>query len=215
MTHYTGMLTEDEYLEHFGKKGMRWGVRNADGTKAAKIPLTEEQRKARNKKIVIASTAAALVVGTIATAVILKKYGKFPISSFAKTAEKTAKVKEAVDKVAEMPSGVLHASRGKDKGFRFINNGGLLGSPLEAYDKSPLGGDQGGENFRKFGKDLSMVSARFLDPEGRTDRAGRVIPHDVVFPNNLVAGINSLDDVRSKVWPLIKDGYDEFYKTTL
>lgn len=49
--------SEEDYLEHYGKKGMRWGVRNK------KINNTENSKKSIAKKTAKAIGAATLVVG--------------------------------------------------------------------------------------------------------------------------------------------------------
>ncbi|MFD2795675.1 hypothetical protein ACFS27_19095 [Promicromonospora vindobonensis] len=46
---------------------------------------------------------------------------------------------------------------------------------------------------------------RFPDPEGRSDEAGRVIPHDIVALPPLADDIRSVDDGQRIVWPLIAD----------
>ena len=51
------------------------------------------------------------------------------------------------------------------------------------------------------------VALRFLDPLSRQDAAGRVIPHDFVVMEALADDIESVDDGREKVWPLVADIY--------
>ena len=62
----------------------------------------------------------------------------------------------------------IWATRGKDWGFKFLRDGGFS-DPLPIYEAA----------FE--GTDPSLSTLRFDDPEGRTDRAGRVIEHDFVF----------------------------------
>lgn len=44
-------------------------------------------------------------------------------------------------------------------------------------------------------------------PEGRTDRSGRVIPHDFVLTGDLAARIHSVTDRLMEVWPLVPEKY--------
>ncbi|WP_243695144.1 hypothetical protein [Agromyces protaetiae] len=48
---------------------------------------------------------------------------------------------------------------------------------------------------------------RFVDPEGRTDRAGRIIPHDFVLSGELAERVGSVEDGLAEVWPLVADEY--------
>lgn len=43
-SHSTGMMNEGDFLAHFGKKGMKWGVRN-DGTPISKGDAIREARQ--------------------------------------------------------------------------------------------------------------------------------------------------------------------------
>jgi hypothetical protein len=46
-----------------------------------------------------------------------------------------------------------------------------------------------------------------LDPEGRTDRSGRIIPHDFVLFGALASGVQTVDDGIREVWPLVADEF--------
>ena len=63
------IIDEDVYLEHFGVKGMRWGVRNQ------KRGGTKEQRRAGNKKFVrnLAIGVGVGAVGGVAVAAIINR----------------------------------------------------------------------------------------------------------------------------------------------
>lgn len=68
-----GMYTVmgEEYLAHFGVKGMRWGVRNADGT------LSDADRQRRNDILI----KTAVATGVVAVGVVLLKRGNVKTSS--------------------------------------------------------------------------------------------------------------------------------------
>jgi len=56
------------------------------------------------------------------------------------------------------------------------------------------------------------IAAAFKDPEDRRDFSGRPISHQVIIPKSMTSGIESIDDVKKKIWPILKDSYDAFYK---
>lgn len=86
----------------------------------------------------------------------------------------------------------IWATRGKDWGFKFLRAGGFS-DPLPIYEAA----------FE--GTDPSLSTLRFDDPEGRTDRAGRVIEHDFVFLDAPVAHF------QEEVWPLVAEEYARIY----
>jgi len=83
----------DEFFEHFGVKGMQWGVRRSDGS--------SKQSMSTKKKVVIGAAAGTALVGIAATAVVLKSKGNLPVSSISKGTSSAAKTasrgKQAVD----------------------------------------------------------------------------------------------------------------------
>lgn len=85
-------LTYDNYLAHYGVKGMRWGVRrskNSSGSSSGK--QSNQQRSERRRKAVAAGLAAAGVVGIGTVAYAAKR-----------RAGKKAAAKLMADKVAKM-----------------------------------------------------------------------------------------------------------------
>ena len=86
----------------------------------------------------------------------------------------------------------IWASRGRNWGFRFLRDGGFS-DPLPIYEAA----------FD--GTDPTLSALRFDDPEGRTDRAGRVIEHDFVFFDAPAA------HSREEVWPLVMHEYARRY----
>ena len=55
------------------------------------------------------------------------------------------------------------------------------------------------------------MAVRFQDPEGRKDRSGRVIPHDLVVYGDFAADIHSVDDTLRLVWPQIAPVFDRVW----
>lgn len=71
---YSGMLSEDEFLEHFGKKGMKWGVRKEPKDRASEIKKEllkiEKSRKSFRRQLI---PAQAILDGAGATAGTAKR----------------------------------------------------------------------------------------------------------------------------------------------
>jgi len=100
-------------------------------------------------------------------------------------------------------SEVIWATRGRDWGFRFLLDGGHR-EPLEPYSVAFAGREDEPEMcVRQAGR----VALRFADPEGRRDRAGRVIPHEFVIHGPLAVDIESVEDGRQAIWPLVERAY--------
>ena len=72
---------------------------------------------------------------------------------------------------------IIWATRGRNWGFRFLLKGGLA-DPLPAYERAF---DQLKDVPSFWRRDRTRAALRFPDPEGRTDAAGRVIPHEFVI----------------------------------
>ncbi|MFT3797333.1 hypothetical protein [Microbacterium sp.] len=60
------------------------------------------------------------------------------------------------------------------------------------------------EGIARRGDDVGL---RLLDPEGRTDRAGRPIQHDFVVSGALAEQIHSVADGLALVWPVVAAEY--------
>lgn len=97
----------------------------------------------------------------------------------------------------------IWVTRGRSWGFRFLLDGGY-DDPLSAYERAFAGMQGEVAVCRREGDRLAL---RFLDPLGRQDAAGRVIPHDFVIMEALADDIESVDDGREKVWRLVVDTY--------
>lgn len=197
---------DENTLAHFGVKGMKWGV-HKNRTSA------EQTRHDRNVKV---AKVAGAVVGTAVLAAgayyVSKHYG---VS--ASTATKATSVANTGKKFAEQhaqePVGIVHSSRGVNKGYTFLHKGGL-NDPEMQFIKAGFGDGQSPGFFTRFGSKGEKAAATFADPLGRKDAAGRGIVHDIILPAHMSHGVNSAQDVQNLVWPHIKDTYHTFYEAS-
>lgn len=102
---------------------------------------------------------------------------------------------------------VVWATRGRSWGFRFLLDGGEP-DPLPAYERAFLGTEGDPTTYRRSD---DRVAVRFSDPEGRRDRSGRPIPHELVVDGPLTASIRSSADAERIVWPLLADAYADVW----
>lgn len=101
------------------------------------------------------------------------------------------------------PVEFIWATRGRTWGFRFLRSGGL-DDPLEVYEGAFSTIADKPEGCRRLDR---AVALRFLDPEGRQDAAGRVIPHDFVLFGAWAEGIDSLEAGIQRIWPVVGDEF--------
>ena len=188
---------DEALLEHFGVKGMKWGVRKE---------RTSAEKKALAKKVALGVGTLLVVAGAAIAVQQLRKKGNVSIAS---APRKVAEGKKIAAKILSEPIDVIHGTRGKNKGFTFLKKGGVP-TFLEEYE-TMFGVDSSESNI--FKRQGGKIGASFLDPDGKKDFAGRVIPHQIIIPKSMTQGINSLDDVKSKIWPLLKDQYESYYHT--
>lgn len=98
---------------------------------------------------------------------------------------------------------LIWTTRGLSWGSQILRSGGfvdLLPKYKEAF--SAVGDTPGA--CRQVGE---IVALRFPDPLGRKDRSGRMIPHEFVVFEPLVAEIHTVDDGRRIVWPFVADEF--------
>jgi uncharacterized protein (UPF0333 family) len=203
------IIDDDIYIEHFGTKGMRWGVRNApkNASKSEKQKIDRKRSNVKKASIILGSVAAVGAIG--AGAYYAKKHFGAKVSDMPKSAES---IKKFADSMAKEPVGIVHASRGRNRGFTFPQRGGL-NNPLKEYDTSGLSNINSTTSFKRYGDANEKIAARFLDPIGRKDESGRIIPHDVMLPKSMSKGVNSIDDVVKVAWPHIKDVFGALYES--
>jgi len=109
---------------------------------------------------------------------------------------------------------LIWATRGRNWGFRFLRND-ASGDPLAFYDTAFSGVEDTSEACRRVGgagAQPGMVALRFPDPEGRRDRAGRVIPHDFVVFSALADEVHSVEAGRQRIWPLVADEFEQVWE---
>lgn len=186
------------FLEHFGIKGMHWGVRSNK-----KVDSKTDHRN-RNIAVALGSTLAIGAIGI--GALYAKNHLKIPISDISKSSN-TAK--NFAESMAKEPVGIVHSSRGKNLGYTFLQHGGMS-NPGEEFIKAGFG--NGGETFKRYGSRSEKVAARFLDPLGRKDFSGRLIGHDVIIPEFMAHDVHNIEDAKNKTWPLIKDIYQAYWE---
>lgn len=99
---------------------------------------------------------------------------------------------------------LIWATRGRHWGFRFVYGGGYA-DPLVEYDKVFDGVGTEDELCVPSG---GRAALRFPDPLGRTDRAGRVIPHEFVLDAAIASDVA---EAKAAVWPLVADYYESIW----
>jgi hypothetical protein len=102
---------------------------------------------------------------------------------------------------------LIWATRGREWGFRFLLTGAFT-DPLPEYDKAFSTAPVEGELVHRVG---NRVALRILDPLGRQDRAGRVIPHDFVVFDLLADQVRSVEDGRRLIWPQVADEFERIW----
>jgi hypothetical protein len=189
---------------HYGIPGMKWGKRKSSSnaeTDSERKKMTPEEKKALIKKVAIGTGALVLAAGTAYAIYSINAKGKTKTSDLTPS----PKAKEAAAKVLHEPTDIVFYSRGKNKGLRFMQNGGTP-TPLAEFGKGFQGDyDQPMDYFHKYEGKIAVV---LKDPEGRKDHAGRYIPHNLIIPKSMAPGIDNIDDVVEKIWPKLKDIYD-------
>ena len=233
------MLDTDKFLAHYGKKGMKWGVRkesasaplsgSLNGTVAgsertysrASTPVNDigdkkALRKERAKKVAIGVGILAAVAGTAYVAHQVQKNGGVKVNDLPSKTKPEAK--KSAKKILEQPTDIIYLSKPhKDAG---VKKNGLITTPLDfvsdgkTKDYFTIFDDAGlnSDDFRPgdFKKmDDGSVAAYYNDIKGRRDAANRVIPHVVFVPSSMAKDINNIDDVVSKLGPDLDRRYED------
>ena len=213
----------DDYLMHYGVKGMKWGVRK-DRNKASQqnnqdvtLEGSEQVKKKldlKDPRVKKAAVAAAGITAIVAGAYIYSKGGvsvnSLKRSTVKKGSEKAKDIlQEATDiiylskphKDAGVTRGGITSTSlsfvttGKTKDYYDIfNNAGLSSDIAPPFKKLPNGD----------------VAAIFYDLLGRIDTGNRPIPHAVFIPKDQAIGLNSIEDVIEKFGPRLEKEYADY-----
>jgi hypothetical protein len=205
-------MTTDVYdfLEHHGIKGMQWGVRKERSSSNQTSDGQNSNRNKRLKQAAIGAGILAAVGGGILAAHLLKTRGGVSIKDISDN-----NGKQLAEKVLKEPTDIIHLARGKHSSLTFHKKGNTE-DYFQIFDKMGGNKDKYAQGIFEKAKDGSnRILSEFTDPENRKDFSGRPIFHTVVIPSSMSSGIHSNEDVKNKIWPLIKDGYNAFYEKSL
>ena len=104
---------------------------------------------------------------------------------------------------------MIWATRGWDWGFRFLRDGGV-DDPLDLYDAVFA---TAGEGPTLLVNRDGYTGLRFPDPKGRTDRSGRLIPHEFVLWAGMGGDVTTAEAGRDFICPLVEHEYDSKWLT--
>ena len=101
---------------------------------------------------------------------------------------------------------LLWATRGRRWGFRFlyVDDAVAGADPLPLYERAFAGHEDETEGCWRADE---LLAVRILDPEGRRDEAGRVIPHEIVLEAAQAEHVSTSADAIEHVWPLLAERY--------
>ncbi|OZE81139.1 hypothetical protein CH305_11195 [Rhodococcus sp. 15-649-2-2] len=105
--------------------------------------------------------------------------------------------------------GFIWATRGRNWGFRFLCDAGLI-DPLPAYERAFKDLRDAPTAWCREGGEVAL---RFPDPLGRRDSARRVIPHEFVIFGDLATAVDSVEDGLDEVWPLVSEVYASIWES--
>lgn len=187
----------DDFLAHYGVKGMRWGFRkNTDQDSEDRKALSKFDL--RNPKVRTAAIAAAGITAIAVGAFVASRYHIKLGSMSSSVADKG---KEKTEKILEDASDYIYLSKpyrgsGAQTTLSFVSKGQTK-DYFQIFDDAGLNSaDFANNSIRKMKN--GDVAALFSDMFGRVDDATRPIPHVVLIPASKAAGLNTIEDVIEK-----------------
>lgn len=224
MTNPYSTITYDDYLEHYGIKGMKWGVRkdrkktNQQNNQDVSLDGSEQAKKKldlKDPRVKKAAVAAAGLTAVVAGAYVLSKGGvsvnSLKSSTVKKGSEKATDIFEEAKDIIYLTKPHKEAGvtkHGMPKTHLAFVTTGQTKDFFTIFDDAGLNEDLGKHYFKKLPN--GDVAAVFEDLLGRVDAAGRVIPHNVFIPKDQAVGLNSVEDVIDKFGPRLEKEYADF-----
>jgi hypothetical protein len=97
----------------------------------------------------------------------------------------------------------IWVTRGKTWGFRVLRTAGLSDA-FETYESAFAGVEAVLEIAQRVD---DLLAVRFPDPDGRRDRAGRVISHEFVLLPPFEGTVDSVEAARNLIWPQVEASF--------
>ncbi len=126
------IIDEEVYLAHYGKKGMRWGVRKSGSLKTKKKPLTAREKRVKNlKRKQAAGKAVSAVVTAAYVATFIGSVFSSPTTNkkYSDIKTPTSKTKSAADFVNERRDTEMYSLR------RMYKEGKMDSKQFENFSK--------------------------------------------------------------------------------
>jgi len=124
-------ITREEALEHFGIRGMKWGVRRESQSEGDSHGLSSNQKKA-----IAIGAGAAILAGAAATGYILNRNGNVPMHTLLKGSTSMFVGKGSIMGKAPKPMFVGKGSiMGKAPKPMFVGKGSIMGKGAKIADQ--------------------------------------------------------------------------------